>query len=201
MFILWALTFMRLVSDCLNILSSLVEGITPDSIMSLRTLPGPTDGSWSTSPTRTRLVPGSIALSMEFIRRISTIDTSSTIIALYSRGDSSFLLKNSELVSSLKVYSKSLWIVLASLPEVSVILLAALPVGAQRAGSLPISSKTLIRVFMTVVFPVPGPPVIIDTPFSRALTIPSFCFSVSFLTFSFSILFIILSISFSFSGW
>ena len=61
--------------------------------MSLRTFPGPTLGSWSTSPTSISLVPTATALRSEFIILISTIDISSTIITSASNGLSSFLSK------------------------------------------------------------------------------------------------------------
>jgi hypothetical protein len=55
----------------------------------------------------------------------------------------------------------------ASYPDVSVILFAALPVGAAMAVENPLCLKILIIVLIMVVFPVPGPPVMTETPFWR----------------------------------
>jgi len=42
----------RLSFACLKISLSITVGMDPESIMSLRTIPAPTEGNWSTSPTR-----------------------------------------------------------------------------------------------------------------------------------------------------
>ena len=102
---------------------------------------------------------------------ISTIDISSTIIASVSSGFSSFLSKlvanELPLESSCgpPLISSNLCIVWASIPQVSLILLAALPVGAASLISSPSIWKYRIMVFIVVVFPVPGPPVITTRPF------------------------------------
>ena len=54
--------------------------------------------------------------------------------------------------------------VLASRPVASPMRLAARPVGAHRAYSVPISSKRVITKRKMVVLPVPGPPVITNAP-------------------------------------
>lgn len=56
-------------------------GISPLSIRSPSTLPGPTEGSWSESPTRISLQPVESALITLSIMNASTIETSSTINA------------------------------------------------------------------------------------------------------------------------
>ena len=113
------------------------------------------------------LVPSLIALSKLFISIISIMDASSIIITSPSNGSPSPLPKN-EFSSSLTPISSSLCIVFASLPDVSLILLAALPVGAANITSFLLFSNIFIIVFIVVVLPVPGPPVIITTPFSIA---------------------------------
>ena len=67
--------------------------------------------------------------------------------------------------------------VLASTPVASVILLAALPVGAARAIFKPNSSAILSIAFSVVVLPVPGPPVIINNLELNAALIASDCLS------------------------
>ena len=56
----------------------------------------------------------------------------------------------------------------------SLILFAALPVGASSIVLNPSFSAISIMHFITVVFPVPGPPVIIDTPEVTAVFTASF---------------------------
>ena len=66
---------------------------------------------------------------------------------------------------------KTEWMVEAAKPELSVILLAALPVGARKSClSLPLMARSTSAItFMVVVFPVPGPPVMIDIFDEKAL--------------------------------
>ena len=45
-------------SACRNTSARRATGTRPDSMMSRSTWPGPTDGSWSTSPTSTSVAPG-----------------------------------------------------------------------------------------------------------------------------------------------
>ena len=176
--ILWALVTIWLSAACLNIWFSFTTLQKPDCIISFSTLPGPTDGSWFASPAIIRRVPGTIALKSACKRYISTIENSSTIIASASSGCNSFLskCKPDDLSSPIPPFiSKSLCIVWASLPEVSDILLAALPVGAASSTSSPSSSRIFIIVFIVVVLPVPGPPVIISTPSIAAWHTACFC--------------------------
>ena len=59
--------------------------------------------------------------------------------------------------------SKRRWMVFASRPVASLILLAALPVGAASRMSIPRRPKIVRIALMMVVFPVPGPPVMTMT--------------------------------------
>ena len=152
---------------CLNISVSLIVVTTPEFIISDNTLPAPTDGNWSTSPTRISLVLADIALSRLSIKNISIMDASSTIITSASIGSSSFFT-NMTLSSASKAISSNLCIVLDSSPVVSVILLAALPVGAANTTLFLFFLNIFIIVLIVVVLPVPGPPVRTMTPFSKA---------------------------------
>ena len=74
---------------------------------------------------------------------------------------------------------KYLWIVYAGIPVVDISFLAALPVGARSANfsgfKLIISNNSLTIHLIIVVFPVPGPPVIIVKLLFRALVIAFLC--------------------------
>ena len=111
-----------------------------ESMMSFNTHPGPTLGSWLTSPTRISLVPTEIALSREYISEISTIDISSTMITSASSGLLSSL-SNPPLPSAPPFSSNIRWTVRASNPVVSLMRFAARPVGAAKKISKPSSSK------------------------------------------------------------
>ena len=97
--------------------------------MSASTWPGPTEGSWSTSPTRISAARGGTALSSACIKGTSTIETSSTTSSSHSSGCSSPRLKPPWAGSA----SSSRCRVLASRPVASPSRLAARPVGAARA--------------------------------------------------------------------
>jgi len=60
------------------------------------------------------------------------------------------------------------WMVLASRPVLSLSRLAARPVGAARAMSIPLAPSTFRMALISVVLPTPGPPVITRTLESRA---------------------------------
>ncbi len=64
----------------------------------------------------------------------------------------------------------------ASLLEVSLILFAALPVGAAKVTLLPLFSNMSIIALIVVVLPVPGPPVIINTPLLTDSLTAKICF-------------------------
>ena len=97
--------------------------------MSASTWPGPTDGSWSTSPTRITAACGGTARSSACISGTSTIEVSSTTSRSHSSGCASCRLKPPLRGST----SSSRWIVFASRPVVSESRLAARPVGAHSA--------------------------------------------------------------------
>ena len=67
--------------------------------------------------------------------------------------------------------------VFASQPVNSVIRFAALPVGAPNRTFSPSNSNICMIAFKVVVFPVPGPPVKMRIPFSKAWQIAFFCLS------------------------
>ena len=185
-FTLCALSIILLLAACLNILSSTITFILPDAIMSLSILPGPTEGSWSTSPTSTSFVPSYTAISKYFISAKSIIDVSSTITTSASIG-SIFISSFMYFVSFIFEICNSLCNVLASSPVVSVIFFAALPVGAQSTTFFSSLLYNSIMLLIIVVFPVPGPPVITQTLFSFTANIPSLCLSESSILFIFSI--------------
>ena len=182
LFILWAFKIIMLSFPCLKISFNLTTLIKSLFIKSLNTFPGPTDGNWSTSPTIITLVPNLIAFNKLFISIISIIDASSIIITSPSNGSPSPFPKN-EFSSSLTPISNNLCIVFASRPVDSVILLAALPVGAAKRTFIPLFSYISIIHLIIVVFPVPGPPVIISIPFSKAPIIASFWESANLILF------------------
>ena len=93
-------------------------------------LAAPTGGNWFLSPTIISLQESGKASSSAEKTVTSTIDNSSTITASHSSGFLRLCAKLGSSAPSLNSTSKSLCIVLASLPVSSVILLAALPVGA-----------------------------------------------------------------------
>ena len=139
-----ALTTMSLCPACRKIFSSVTMGNALLFMRSLNTCPGPTLGSWSTSPTRMSLVPGRVAFNSAWNSWISTMDISSMITTSASNGFSWFLSKFAFLLSSpdnALFSSNSRCIVLASNPVASVILFAARPVGAARKISIPSDSK------------------------------------------------------------
>ena len=145
---------------CRYILSSLITGTKSEATMSCKTFPGPTDGSWSISPTMISLVPSSIALRSALNNGISTMDISSTMTTSVSSLLSAFLANS--LVE--KLNSRSLCKVLASQPVASVMRLAARPVGAASSISKPSCPISSIMKLKMVVLPVPGPPVTTKMP-------------------------------------
>ena len=165
--ILWALVTIPLSPACRKTFVRRTTLKHSDSIISFKTFPGPTLASWLTSPTKTNLVPTVTAFKNACIKKVATIDISSTITTSVSNGFCSFLPNfASSSGSSLcpPDISSILWIVFASWPVASVIRFAARPVGAARLTSNPSDSNSWIIALIVVVFPVPGPPVIIDTP-------------------------------------
>ncbi len=172
LFTLCALVTIILSCACLKISVKRTTSATPDAITSLSKEPGPTDGSWSTSPTSTSLVPGRTAARKLLIKSTSIMEVSSKIMTSASIGALS--LRSNAIYPWVKFTPRSRWMVFASRPVVSAILFAARPVGAARATRNPSASKTLSIVLTVVVFPVPGPPVRTTTELLTAFSTASF---------------------------
>ena len=134
-------------------------GTVPLRIRSENRLPGPTDGSWSGSPTSTSRQSPFKAERRAAIRGTSTMDTSSTMTASTSRGSYWSWVKANCPVLGSKPVSSSRWMVEASVEHSSPRRLAARPVGAARAVSSPMASNRASTPRRQVVLPVPGPPV------------------------------------------
>ena len=90
--------------------------------------------------------------------------------------------------------------VFASAPLISLILFAALPVGAASLTLRFFFFIAWIMVFIMVVFPVPGPPVITITEFVKVHSTACLWASARVMPVSASTSFIILSVSSLFSG-
>ena len=159
LFTRWALTMIMLSLDWRNISLSRTTGTTSESMISLSTLPAPTEGSWSTSPTRIRVACSGIALSRWYMRIVSIMEASSMTKASASSGFCSSFLNR----PSLGLNSRRRCMVRASRPVASLILRAALPVGAASITLWPMRSWIAMIDLMMVVFPVPGPPVMTMT--------------------------------------
>ncbi len=150
----WAPTTMALVRAWRKISSRRTTGTAPESMRSASTAPGPTEGSWSRSPTSTSRPSVGRASSRAWNSSMSTIEVSSTMTASPSSREPAFRLNPPA------VNSRSRWMVFASLPVASASRFAARPVGAHsstRRCRRP-SASTMART--SVVLPVPGPPVI-----------------------------------------
>ena len=131
------------------------EGTLRDRRRSARTWPGPTEGSWSASPTSTRRVAPCTASRSARSRSVSTIDTSSTTTTPARRGCSALRWK----APSLGEKASSRCSVDAAWPVASLIRRAARPVGAASRTFSPRAESTSSRTWRQVVLPVPGPPV------------------------------------------
>ncbi|KAF5034109.1 hypothetical protein DSECCO2_599700 [anaerobic digester metagenome] len=148
------------------------------SMRSRSTLPAPTDGSWSGSPTKINRDVVRTAFNSDAKSVASTIDISSTTTASKGSGLRSLRL-NCKLPRSRlpKSTSSRRWIVLASRPATSESRLAARPVGAASATFMARRSNSVIMPFSVVVLPVPGPPVSIIIGWSTAEKIARRCCS------------------------
>src|SRR5277367_1509225 len=136
-----------------------MTGTAPEAMMSASTCPGPTEGSWSTSPTSSSAAWSGKARSRARISGTSTIEVSSTTSRSQSSGASSVRRKLPVLGS----VSSNRWIVFASRPVLSDRRLAARPVGAHNAIAM-VFARRILRIELTsVVLPTPGPPVITST--------------------------------------
>mmetsp|Transcript_31135 Transcript_31135/g.87268 ORF Transcript_31135/g.87268 Transcript_31135/m.87268 type:complete len:256 (+) Transcript_31135:786-1553(+) len=163
-------------------------GTSPQSSRSLNTLPGPTGGSWSASPTSTSCASEGSASSRAAARGRSSMEHSSTSTASASRGLARLRAKLPPMlslectsVSALPSYSSSRWMVWASYPVTSNSLWAARPVGAQSLTRLPMAFHSLTMVRAVTVLPQPGPPVS-----SRARVLAAVCTEASWVSLSFS---------------
>ena len=137
---------------CRKTCSSRTVGAISASISSQNGLPGPTGGSWSASPIRTRWVFAAIPAIR--CRQISSesIEASSTITRSASIGESSSLPGISP-----GIHSSALWIVDAGAPSVaSVSRRAARPVGASSRIFRSRVSAIRVRAWVRCVLPVPG---------------------------------------------
>ena len=151
--------------------------------MSPNTLPAPTLGNWSLSPTIMSCEVRPIAFNKLNINWLSTILASSTTITSCVSGFCSVLPKHIPF-PFLKSKSKALCIVLAFSPVLSLRRLAALPVGASNKHFLFLCLKQLKTHLMIVVLPVPGPPVITHTPLLTAFVTASIWFLWSLIWFA-----------------
>ena len=157
-------------------------GRIPLLTKSAKTLPGPTEGSWSESPTIINFIPLGMAANNLAVNSISSIEASSMI---KSPPEIGFSLSNSG--SPKSVIPSKRWIVVASCPVTSVIRLAARPVGEailtaynfKKSWALSANLAWCCSIFChvatidltIVVLPVPGPPVNKNTcALSPALT-------------------------------
>ena len=154
-----ALVMIRELSAWRKISVRRTVGTAPESMRSASTAPGPTDGSWSTSPTTRSAARSGTARSSWFVNTVSIIDASSMTSRSVSRGCSASRL-NWKLVGS---SSSSRCTVFASTPVVSLRRLAARPVGAASRTETRFARRIRSRLLTSVVFPTPGPPVMMQT--------------------------------------
>ena len=141
-------------------------GTTPLAITWCRTIPGPTEGSWSTSPTRISEPPGGWAASKWLMSGTSSMEHSSTTRRSHCRGFRRFLANRpvAGMTSSVR------WMVLASIPVAWESRLAARPVGAHNRHCTFLALRIIRIEFIRVVLPTPGPPVITRTRWLKAWT-------------------------------
>ena len=166
---------MRLLCACRKISVSRTVITMPLRIRSENRFPAPTAGSWSGSPTSSSRASRGSARSSDAMSCRSTIDASSTIIASSFSGSSSSWKNDIAPVSGSNCASSSRWMVEASRPVTSESRFAARPVGAASCVLSPIASKRSKMPVITVVFPVPGPPVTSSRRHSAASAIACFC--------------------------
>ena len=140
---------------CLNISVSSTVGMRLKSIKSCRTEPGPTEGSWSVSPTNKSPQCSGRASSSCANKRMSSIDVSS--IMQYSMRSGLLRLCTKALVTGSTPSAR--WMVLACMPVDSHNLFAARPVGAIMPSRHWLRDRMCETVLTKVVFPTPGPPV------------------------------------------
>ena len=155
----WAVVTIRLCAAWRNTSVNRTTGTAPEAMMSASTWPGPTEGSWSTSPTISIAASSGTTATSARISITSTMDVSS----ITSRPQSSGFSPSRRNPPVLGSTSSRRWIVFASNPVASLIRLAARPVGAHSRISTPLADR-MRRIELTiVVLPTPGPPVITET--------------------------------------
>ena len=110
-----ALVMIRLAAACRNTSVRRTTGTAPDAITSASTCPGPTEGSWSTSPTSSSAARCGTARSSACASGTSSMLVSSTTSRSHSSGRSSSRL-NPPVFGSV---SSSRWMVLAPSPVLS----------------------------------------------------------------------------------
>mmetsp|Transcript_22312 Transcript_22312/g.75744 ORF Transcript_22312/g.75744 Transcript_22312/m.75744 type:complete len:329 (-) Transcript_22312:969-1955(-) len=199
----WAVAMMALPSLCRYTFFSATLGTASTSRSSPSTLPGPTDGSWSASPTTSRCACfGSAEMSAPAIWT-SSMDASSRMTTSHPRG---FPLWRANLVPmpasrwssspqgppssrrcTVDAGLKRLLFSSATAENESVRRWAARPVGAHSATFLSLVIHILAMSCVTNVLPVPGPPVMSMTGEFAARTTASTCSSESFHEFCSSI--------------
>ena len=121
----WAFRAIRLFSAWRKTWSSFAVGTISQRIISRSTLPGPTDGSWSGSPTNRSLTPGFKRSNRAWASRMSTILHSSTTTKSADKNSAYLDSMSSSQRSPIAECSVD-----AGKPVCSLILLLALPVGA-----------------------------------------------------------------------
>ena len=132
--------------------------------MSANTCPGPTEGSWSISPTISSAALSGVAFMSACINMTSTMEASSTTSRSQSEGVVGFAREPAALGIDLEEPVDRLGLD----PVASVKRLAARPVGAQ-STSFTFLAPRILRIELTiVVLPTPGPPVITDAFAVRA---------------------------------
>ncbi len=139
--------------------------------MSASACPGPTGGSWSTSPTSSRPASAGSDSTRASISGMSTIEVSSTT----RRSQSMRFSRPREKAPNSGSISSRRWIVFASMPVCSVMRLAARPVGAASVTETSWRVSSLRMVSSSVVLPTPGPPVITETLAARMVASASRC--------------------------
>ena len=128
---------------------------SPAAMRSLSTLPAPTEGSWSMSPTSSRCARDGTAAKSAAARRVSSIEVSSTMRKSVASGLDSLTVKPPLAASNFN----RRWMVEANPPVVSVSRWAARPVGAARCTRTCLAFRMSTRARRIEVLPVPGPPV------------------------------------------
>ena len=144
---------------------SSVTGTTPESIRSPSTWPGPIEGSCAGSPTSSRWVPSAQASSSAAVSSTSSIEASSTTTTSASSGHSS--LRANPPVMPCAPSSRCT--VVAGWSVSSSSRLAARPVGAASATSVPLACSSFTIAATVRLLPVPGPPVSRLTPGAQHL--------------------------------